>query len=157
SHEERKEHEKHEAEKEGRPSPSSLVRVPAERADHSSLPLSSSLITHHSSLLLHRVLHWTGGHPYLTQRLCQAVALDESAGVEAVDGHCQALFLSPRAQERDDNLLFVRERLLKSERDTAGLLHLYAQVWQGQRVPDDEMDPFVGVLRLAGIVRAVSG
>src|SRR4029434_9330785 len=24
--------------------------------------------------LLKRVLYWTGGHPYLTQRLCQAVA-----------------------------------------------------------------------------------
>ncbi len=24
--------------------------------------------------LLKRILHWTGGHPYLTQRLCQAVA-----------------------------------------------------------------------------------
>src|SRR5205814_10259166 len=24
--------------------------------------------------LLKRILYWTGGHPYLTQRLCQAVA-----------------------------------------------------------------------------------
>src|SRR5262249_20241293 len=24
--------------------------------------------------LLHRILSWTGGHPYLTQRLCPAVA-----------------------------------------------------------------------------------
>src|SRR5438128_2947990 len=27
--------------------------------------------------LLQRILYWTGGHPYLTQRLCQAVAEDE--------------------------------------------------------------------------------
>src|SRR5262249_28107127 len=26
--------------------------------------------------LLRRILHWTGGHPYLTQRLCQAVAAE---------------------------------------------------------------------------------
>ena len=24
--------------------------------------------------MLARILYWTGGHPYLTQRLCQAVA-----------------------------------------------------------------------------------
>src|SRR5499427_2138422 len=29
-----------------------------------------------NAALLKRVLHWTGGHPYLTQRLCQAVAED---------------------------------------------------------------------------------
>src|SRR5262249_44891926 len=27
-----------------------------------------------SKRLLERILYWTGGHPYLTQRLCQAVA-----------------------------------------------------------------------------------
>src|SRR5207249_3782077 len=29
--------------------------------------------------LLKRILYWTGGHPYLTQRVCQAVAGDPSA------------------------------------------------------------------------------
>src|SRR2546421_9588517 len=78
--------------------------------------------------LLKRTLYWTGGHPFLTQRLCQAMAEDASvmdpAGVDRV---CQELFLSARARERDDNLLFVRERLLRSGADLAGLLHLYEQ------------------------------
>ena len=30
-----------------------------------------------AAAMLRRVLFWTGAHPYLTQRLCQAVALDE--------------------------------------------------------------------------------
>src|SRR6266849_2585885 len=56
---------------------------------------------------LKRVLYWTGGHPYLTQRLCQAVAEDASvASPDGVDKHCEELFLSSRARERDDNLLF---------------------------------------------------
>src|SRR5205085_7869823 len=79
--------------------------------------------------LLRRVLRWTGGHPYLTQGLCQAVAADRQAlQEEAVDPLCQELFLSPRARERDDNLLFVREQLLRSDLDTAALLNLYPQV-----------------------------
>jgi WD40 repeat protein len=108
--------------------------------------------------LLQRVLHWTGGHPYLTQRLCQAVA--EEAGVTdaaGVDRLCEELFLSPRARERDDNLLFVRERLLRSEADLASLLDLFGQVRRGRRVRDDEANPLVSLLRLAGITRAVHG
>src|SRR5262249_34982220 len=73
-----------------------------------------------NAALLKRVLHWTDGHPYLTQRLCQAVADDANArGARDVDRHCVELFLSPQARERDDNLLFVRERLLRSEVDLA--------------------------------------
>jgi len=74
------------------------------------------------------VLYWTGGHPYLTQRLCEAVARDESpTDAAGVDHQCEEFFLSPAAREKDDNLLFVRERLLRGEADLASLLDLYAQ------------------------------
>lgn len=104
--------------------------------------------------LLKRVLHWTGGHPYLTQRLCQQFAHDMSANdPRDVDRHCRELFLSHRALERDDNLIFVRERMLRSEADVVSLLELYAQVQQGKRVNDDETNPLVTVLRLSGITK----
>jgi WD40 repeat protein len=108
--------------------------------------------------LLERVLYWTGGHPYLTQRLCRAVA--EDAGMTdgtGVDRLCEALFLSPRARERDDNLLFVRERLLRSEADLASLIDLYGQIRRGKRVRDDETSPLVSLLRLSGVTRVVDG
>jgi WD40 repeat protein len=102
--------------------------------------------------LLERVLYWTGGHPYLTQRLCQAVAEDVSVtGPAGVDRLCEELFLSPRARERDDNLLFVRERLLRSEADLASLLDLYGQVRAGKRVALDDTNQLVSLLRLSGI------
>jgi WD40 repeat protein/tetratricopeptide (TPR) repeat protein len=129
--------------------------------------------------LLHQILHWTGGHPYLTQRLCRAVAEagearlgtakvyrrpsaggrspGRASGPEEVDLICAELFLTPRARERDDNLMFVRERLLRSEADLAALLELYARVRRGQRVPDDDSSPLVGLLRLSGIVRPSAG
>ena len=105
--------------------------------------------------LLHRVLHWTGGHPYLTQRLCRAVAEDRTAkSPRDVDRHCNDLFLSPKARERDDNLVFVRERLLQAEVDRVALLQLYNRVRSGKSIPDEETNPIISVLRLAGIVRA---
>ena len=104
--------------------------------------------------LLRRVLHWTSGHPYLTQRLCQAVARDsgiQDAG--GVDRLCETLFFSPGARESDDNLQFVRERLLRSEVDLAALLNLYGRIHSGRYVGNDETNPLVGVLKLSGIVR----
>src|SRR5262245_17970657 len=108
--------------------------------------------------LLKRVLYWTGGHPYLTQRLCQSVGEDRRVtNRSGVDRHCESLFLSSRARERDDNLLFVRERLLRSEVDLADLLDLYRQVHGHKNVRDDEMNPLVSILRLSSITRVVNG
>src|SRR5439155_7375779 len=69
----------------------------------------------------------------------------------------EALFLSTAAQEKDDNLLFVRERLLNSEVDRAGLLELYGQVRRGQRVRLDDTNQLVSLLRLSGITRVAEG
>lgn len=122
-------------------------------------PLTKGL-RHHPSialLLLERVLHWTGGHPYLTQRLCRAVAEDGAVTEAAVDRLCDQLFLSTRARASDDNLMFVRERALRSEVDHTELLRLYDKVRERKPVADDAADPLINVLRLAGLTRAVDG
>jgi len=107
--------------------------------------------------LLHRILYWTGGHPYLTQRLCLAVAGSDASSSRDVDRVCDELFLSRRARERDDNLVFVRERMLRSEVDTPSLLTVYAKVRRGAKIADDPSDPLVTVLRLSGITRVENG
>ncbi|HMY75563.1 MAG TPA: AAA-like domain-containing protein, partial [Blastocatellia bacterium] len=108
--------------------------------------------------LLQRILFWTNGHPYLTQRLCQVVAEDATIhNAMGVDVACDELFFARRAREQDNNLLFVRTRLLKGETDVAGLLTLYRQVLSGRRVEDAEADPLVTTLRLAGVVRVENG
>jgi len=113
--------------------------------------------------LLDRVLYWTGGHPYLTQRLCAAVWERQSEGAtEAVDAAdvdslCESFFLSPRARQRDDNLLFVRDRLLRSGEPTAALLQRYLLVRAGRRISADDTDPVVRVLMLSGIARVSGG
>ncbi|MBB6051422.1 AAA-like domain-containing protein [Armatimonas rosea] len=96
---------------------------------------------------LDRILHWTGGQPYLTQRLCRAVVEEPNTSVDQL---CDGLFLAKSAQESDDNISFVRNRLLKSEVDLASLLDLYGKVSSGKKVRDDETNPLCGVLRLSG-------
>jgi AAA-like domain len=108
--------------------------------------------------LLDRILYWTGGHPYLTQVLCRAVAEDPEVHNSAgVDRHCEKLFLSPRAREKDDNLLFVSRRVLSGDIDRAGLLHLYETIRARKRTRDDETNPLVAHLRLAGLTRVLEG
>ena len=109
--------------------------------------------------MLKRVLDWTGGHPYLTQRLCRAVAEDAGTNGEgSVDDICSELFLSPGARERDDNLHFVSKSILRGEEvDRVGLLDLYQKIRGGKRVPDDETNRLVSVLRLSGVTRVVGG
>jgi AAA-like domain/PEGA domain len=118
-------------------------------------------MSHDSNLgerLVSRILYWTGGHPYLTQRLCQAVAEDTKFdSPKCVDEMCTRLFLSSRARERDDNLLFVRDRILRSEGDIAGLLSLYGKVRAGKKIRYDEANPLIGVLRLSGIAAIEEG
>jgi len=113
--------------------------------------------------LLYRVLYWTGGHPYLTQRLCQAVADTSCRTPRDVDGVCTELYLQPGARDRDDNLIFVQERLTRpasgdspASEEVAALLHLYSRV-RRTRVRNDERSRHVSLLRLAGLVRPVQG
>jgi WD40 repeat protein len=144
----------------------------------------------YAEVLLQRVMFWTGGHPYLTQRVCQALLEaqqrdhgppttdhrpPETVGrgrlssvvhrrfpplhsalrnPQLIDRLVHDLFLAPSAQETDDNLLFVRDWLLRSEVDRAALLELYRQVWLRRRVRDDETNPLCSLLKLSGAVRA---
>ena len=108
-----------------------------------------------------RIFWWTSGHPYLTQRLCQAVAQDEAALTDAqVDRICGSLFLSPEAGLRDDNLGYVQQRLLAppigpatmedGEESRAALLTLYQRILGEKPVPDKETDELARTLKLSG-------
>src|SRR5215472_17239978 len=106
---------------------------------------------------LKRILYWTNGHPYLTQRVCQAVADKRSIQRGDVDQLVSDLFFSKLAREYDDNLIFVRERVLRSGADVTGLLNLYSKIRKGKRVPDDDSNESVSILRLSGIAAGARG
>lgn len=118
-----------------------------------------------SRILLERVLYWTNGHPYLTQRLCQAVAESSTATNEAnrgatsrVDIICAQLFFTADARENDDNLIFVRERLLRSDEvDRVSLLALYGQMVARKTVHGDRTNPLISILYLSGVARPDAG
>jgi len=128
------------------------AQVLAHGLDHANLPHPLR-----PGKVLERVLYWTSGHPYLTQRLFRAV-LEAQPSVftgeeHLVDELCHDLFLSPRAGDADDNLVFVRERLLRAQADLVSILDLYDRLLRHRTVPDDPEDSAVSELLLAGVAR----
>lgn len=117
-------------------------------------PINRSLLTPAATeALLDRIVYWTGGQPYLTQRLCASVAADRQVtSPRGVDRVCADLFLEPRARERDDNLLFVRKQLQANPARLPAVLSLYGRVLKGREVPDTDTDPITATLRLSGLV-----
>lgn len=128
--------------------------------------------------LLRRVLWWTGGHPYLTQRLAAAVAADPDVNTTSgVDRICSDLFLAAHSRDTDNNLLFVSHRITdrssanrssanrrstdkntegeassSPEGELAAVLDLYRRVRSGKMVLFDKENRNIEFLMLAGIV-----
>lgn len=111
-----------------------------------------------SEAIIDRIFHWTDGHPYLTQKLCLAVA-EEGDGLwtdERIDRLVGQLFLSEEAR-KEKNLQFVRERILKHP-ERRQLLALYRKVYEGKRrVTHDERSRVQSQLKLSGLVKTEGG
>ncbi|NEP26674.1 AAA-like domain-containing protein [Moorena sp. SIO3I6] len=109
--------------------------------------------------LLKQIINWTGGHPYLTQKTCQVVAqwAKENWDTTQVDKIVEKLvletFLTKRGKQNDDNLHFVRERLLR-ESESAELLNLYSLIRQDIIISNKERNLPHARLKLIGLVKA---
>ena len=125
------------------------------------LPLSEGLIENREQArqLLQRVLDWTCGHPYLTQRLCESIALDKCNhwSKHAIDKVVEKIFLSEGGRN-DNNLMFVRDMLTRQtpygNQSVSEILNVYKKIWLNQRaVLDEEQSILKSHLKLSGIVK----
>ncbi|MBW4470889.1 MAG: AAA-like domain-containing protein [Stenomitos rutilans HA7619-LM2] len=125
------------------------------------LPLADGfgLSADQATQVLGWVMQWTGGHPYLTQRLCRALV---DAGQlywtkEEVDRVVGSTFLGAMC-EQDSNMQFVRDMLTRRADDVYGVLTTYREVWRGrQPVPDEEQSLNKSHLKLSGVVKRADG
>ncbi len=103
---------------------------------------------------LQRILYWTGGHPYLTQKLCQAVTQEKSESCDdaEIDRLVEDRFLKPEANREDSNLNFVRDRLVQNKRLSRRLLKLYLRIYRGEKVIDSPLSPVHSALKLSSVV-----
>lgn len=111
--------------------------------------------------LLDAVYSWTSGHPYMMQRLCDALVnlsevspspslMDE---YERVNALVRELFLQ-RGQATDSNLGYAAKKFERKYRTarTASMLELYGLLLQGREVAASGDDGVQGELLLTGMI-----
>ena len=109
--------------------------------------------------LLQAVLFWTGGQPFLTQKVCQLLVqhlsqmlptLEESSAVERLVR--EEIIENWEAQDEPEHLKTIRDRIIQSSQQRTGrLLTLCQLLLQHQEVIADE-SPEQTELRLTGLV-----
>jgi len=121
------------------------------------LPGLEAISAEQAEAILKRVLHWTGGHPYLTQKVCAEIVATSDGGWtdERIDQLVKRLFLADEAR-KESNLQYVRDRIHES-RDREKILRLYRRVLAGKSVPDEERDPLKSLLKLIGLLDVTPG
>ncbi|HWS89650.1 MAG TPA: AAA-like domain-containing protein [Pyrinomonadaceae bacterium] len=125
------------------------------------LPLAAGLglPQDESREVLRWALAWTGGHPFLTQQLCAAVAARGKASwtERDVDAVVAEKFLGEDFGQ-NSNLMFVRDMLTKRAPDRESVLNTYAEVLRGGRAVADEGQSVPKAhLKLSGVVCAEDG
>ena len=109
-------------------------------------------------------MEWTGGHPYLTQRLCKAISEEgrNEWSKEDIEDVVTQTFLGQQS-EQDNNLQFVRDMLTKRSQSAEGLTQgevmvTYRDV-QHRRiiVEDDKLSATKSHLKLSGVVASKGG
>jgi len=100
------------------------------------------------------VLAWTGGHPFLTQRLCAALVERERIprSEAEMEPAVEQTFLGAMS-DRNSNLLFVRDILTKRSPDLSAVLTTYREVLRNKQPVLDEAQSLVkSHLKLSGVV-----
>ncbi len=107
--------------------------------------------------VIRELLAWTGGQPFLTQKLCKLVLTSPfpiTAGSEAelIEQLVRSRIISNwEAQDEPEHLKTIRDRILVNEKRASRLLGLYQQVLQQGGVAANDT-PEQMELRLTGLV-----
>ncbi|MBK1988247.1 AAA-like domain-containing protein [Sphaerospermopsis aphanizomenoides BCCUSP55] len=89
---------------------------------------------------LQRILYWTGGQPFLTQKLCKIVSSHWSVFNGTIDQLVETYILDNwESQDEPEHLKTIRDRLLYSEQRIGRLLGIYQQILL--RSPLDNLSP----------------
>lgn len=110
---------------------------------------------------LKRILHWTGGQPFLTQKLCQLVAQreEQSAGKmesQETDDLVDRLVYSNiicnwETQDNPEHLRTIRDRIIRNEYRAGRMLAIYQQILSGEPVKANDCREHLE-LQLSGLI-----
>jgi hypothetical protein len=120
------------------------------------LPGLEMASTNQPETILERILHWTGGHPYLTQKVCATIVEEGGDGWsdEQVDQLVAHLFFQERLMRVETNLQWISDYIHKCEL-REGMLQIYQNILSGKQVKDEERSIEKSQLKLSGLVKTM--
>lgn len=111
----------------------------------------------HPFVVLKEILDWTGGQPFLTQKLCWMITTigeEIPAGEEAqrVEQLVRSRLIENwETQDEPEHLRTIRDRLLRNSNRSQSLLKLYQQILRWGKIPAHNLPQYLE-LRLTGLV-----
>ncbi|MBE9116681.1 GAF domain-containing protein [Lusitaniella coriacea LEGE 07157] len=123
-------------------------------------PLMDGLSQHfdRAATLIEAVLNWTGGQPFLTQKICYLLATSESSPTPGKEAEWVETIVQERivenweAQDEPPHLKTIRDRLLAhNEQHNKTLLKLYQTILEQEEIIVEESHEQIE-LRLSGLV-----
>ncbi|MDZ8051776.1 MAG: ABC transporter substrate-binding protein [Aulosira sp. ZfuVER01] len=104
---------------------------------------------------LREVLEWTGGQPFLTQKLCQFI-LDDKQGLSVEELVQSRIIQNWQSQDDPEHLRTIRDRIFSNKQPADLLLELYEQILRKREIEEDN-SPGQIELRLSGLVVKQNG
>ncbi|MEB3181645.1 MAG: AAA-like domain-containing protein [Nostocaceae cyanobacterium] len=106
--------------------------------------------------VIQEILNWTGGQPFLTQKLCQIVVHHAQNGsivsAQAITGIVKTRIIDNwEAQDEPEHLKTIRDRIFRNEQKAGQLLGIYQEILQQTEVTADGSREQTE-LRLSGLV-----
>ncbi len=117
-------------------------------------PLFSAIAAHpaEGEAVVRSILRWTGGHPYLTLRLCQAYVHGHCASPFDVDRLVSDVYADFNAVRSDSHFQQITGFLAERLYDKDATFALYLHILRAKSTPDEGTIPHVQ-LKLSGLVK----
>ena len=100
--------------------------------------------------ILTRIFYWTGGHPYLTQKVCLEIQRKEVNRIKDIDKTIKEIFLDKKST--DHNIQSVEARILKQEKCNLLMLDILLKVLDGEKITIEPNNLVHIYLKLSGIL-----
>jgi WD40 repeat protein len=105
---------------------------------------------------LAEIITWTGGQPFLTQKLCKLMGRSANANASVAEVVQQQVIDNWEVQDEPAHFKTIRDRLLGSAELKGKVLGLYQQILRQETIPFAD-SPAHQQLHLSGVVRQQSG
>lgn len=113
-------------------------------------PLTNGLVSYFKfpELVLEEIIHWTGGQPFLTQKLCKLAVnscqQEQGCPMTGEEAHWVATLVKQHildhweSQDEPQHLRTIRDRLLRNDKIASYALEIYRKILQAEYIEVDE-------------------